>query len=224
MAIRVGQAVSVGMTVLDLPRPRLQTTRTVGEALWLRTTTREISQRELEPQMLSDLLFAACGVNRATGPFEQLGITSASASNSQEIDVYLALRDGVFLFDRRVHGLRAVLPKDVRQLAYGPHQRSVSPRAPVQLIYVVDLDRLEYTRGFEEPGLHDPEVQKSYYFVDTGLIAGNVYLFAAAEGLACWFHNCDRERLSRELALGPRHRVLFAQTVGYARHSTRLTK
>ena len=84
----------------------------------------------------------------------------------------------------------------------------------MQLVFVADLDKLEHTSGFEEPGLHDPEVQKSYYFVDAGIIAGNVYLFAAAHGLACWFHNCDRAALATRLALRGDERVLFAQTVG----------
>src|SRR5271165_2105226 len=66
--------------------------------------------------------------------------------------------------------------------ALTPGQRGVEAKAPVQLIYVVDVHRLTHTAGFQEPGLQDPEVQKSYYYVDTGLIAGNVYLFAAAEG------------------------------------------
>jgi hypothetical protein len=87
--------------------------------------------------------------------------------------------------------------------------------AALHLLYVVDIRRLAHTQGFDEPGLHDPEVQKSYYFVDVGLIAGNVYLFAASHGLAAWFHNCDRVRLHGALRLGPEQRVLFAQSVGY---------
>ena len=87
----------------------------------------------------------------------------------------------------------------------------------MQLIYVADVHRLTHTTGFEEPGLHDPDVQKSYYFVDTGLIAGNVYLFAASRGLACWFHNCDRAALTASLSLRANERALFAQTVGYPR-------
>ncbi|OBI23920.1 hypothetical protein A5713_08445 [Mycobacterium sp. E2497] len=75
--------------------------------------------------------------------------------------------------------------------------------------------RLTHTAGFDEPGLHDPEVQKSYYYVDVGLIAGNVYLFAAAHGLAAWFHNCDRAGLTEHLGLKVHQRVLFAQSVGY---------
>jgi hypothetical protein len=87
--------------------------------------------------------------------------------------------------------------------------------APIQLIYVVDIHRLSHTSGFQEPGLQDPEVQKSYYYVDTGLIAGNVYLFAASQGLASWFHNCDRIGLGKKLKLRAEQRVLFGQTVGY---------
>ena len=85
----------------------------------------------------------------------------------------------------------------------------------MQLLYIVDVDRLEHTRGFDEPGLHDAEVQRSYYFLDAGLVAENVYLFAAAHGLACWFHNCDRLALAQALRLRASERVLFAQTVGY---------
>jgi hypothetical protein len=69
--------------------------------------------------------------------------------------------------------------------------------------------------GFDEPGLHDPEVQKSYYYVDTGLIVGNVYLFAATHCLAAWFHNCEKVVLAERLGLHAEQRLLFAQSVGY---------
>jgi hypothetical protein len=82
---------------------------------------------------------------------------------------------------------------------------------PVQLIYVVDLYRLTHSSGFEEPGLHDPEVQKSYYFVDTGLIAGNVFLFAATQGLAAWFHKGNKPVLHSKLKLSHDQKVLFGQ-------------
>lgn len=85
----------------------------------------------------------------------------------------------------------------------------------MRLVYVADIRKLEQTAGFDEPGLHDPEVQKSYSYVDAGLIAGNVYLFAASRGLAAWFHNCDRTALSAALGLSDSQRPLFGQTVGY---------
>ncbi|HEX7669682.1 MAG TPA: nitroreductase family protein [Polyangiaceae bacterium] len=200
---------------MRLPKPKLSSDESLAEALRLRRTIREMSDEKLRPELLSNLLFAACGVNRSNGPFGSQGITAASASNSQEIDVYVALEDGAYLFDARRHELVPVLGEDVRALCLGPRQPNPSPGAPVHLVFVVDIDKLEHTSGFEEPGLHDAEVQKSYYFVDTGLIAGNVYLFAAAEGLACWFHNCDRVALAEKLKLRPAQRVLFSQTVGY---------
>ena len=102
-----------------------------------------------------------------------------------------------------------IVADDLRGGALTPGQLGVEAKAPVQLIYVVDIDRFTHTRGFQERGLQDPEVQMSYYYVDTGLIAGNVYLFAAAEGLAAWFHNCHRTDLARRLGLRPEQRVFL---------------
>jgi nitroreductase len=200
---------------LRLPKPKLSGGKSFAEALRLRRTVREISSKPVPLQLLSNVLFAARGVNREHGPFASPGITAASASNSQEVDVYVALEGGAFRFDSKRHALERVTPEDLRALAYTPGQPSISPSAPVQLIFVVDLDKLEHTRGFEEPGLHDPAVQRSYYFVDTGMIAANVYLFAASRGLACWFHNCDQAALTRKLALRRDQRAVFAQTIGY---------
>jgi Nitroreductase family len=204
-----------GPSPVELPTPKLSDGQSLPESLRQRQTIREISDRKLPTQLLSNLLWAACGVNRPKGPFGALGVTAASASNSQEIDLFVALEQGVYLFDARHHRLLPVVAGDLRAMAIGPGQKNVEMKAPVQFLYVVDIDRLTHTSGFQEPGLHDPEVQKSYYFVDTGLIAGNVYLFAASQGLAVWFHNCDRVGLSRKLKLRAEQRVLFGQTVGY---------
>ena len=201
---------------MHLPPPRLGRGRSLAESLRRRRTTREISDRKLSPQLFSNLLWAACGTNRRRGPFGYGGLTAASASNSQEVDVYVALEDGVYRFDARRHRLIPVAAGDLRPLALGSGQRAaVETKAPVELVYVADVHLLTHTRGFQEPGLHDPEVQKSYYYVDTGLIAANAYLFAASQGLACWFHNCDRVALARRLKLHREQRVLFAQSVGY---------
>jgi nitroreductase len=203
--------------MLDIPLPPPEAGRNtpVFDAFKHRRTTRDIDARALPPGVLSTLLWAAFGVNRRIGPFGQSGRTAGSASNSQEIDLYAALEGGTYLYDAVGHRLKAVSDRDLRQAALTPGQRDVAATAPVQLIYVVDINRLTHTVGFDEPGLHDPEVQKAYYFVDTGLIAGNVHLYAAAEGLAAWFHNCDRAKLARELSLGPEQHVLFTQSVGY---------
>lgn len=199
---------------ISLPAPCEADGLPLFATLGQRRTIREISPRPLPLRVLSNLLWAACGVNRQVGPFGASGITAASASNSQEIDVYVATASGLFRYQPRDHSLHPIAAGDWRRLAMTPRQ-PVPATAPIQLIYVADLHRLTHTAGFDEPGLHDAEVQKSYYFVDTGLIAGNVYLFAAAHGLAAWFHNCDKAGLAARLQLGPDQRVLFAQSVGY---------
>jgi hypothetical protein len=80
---------------------------------------------------------------------------------------------------------------------------------------VIQLPTPKAAAEFLEPALLEVEVQKSYYYVDTGIIAGNVYLFAASQGLAAWFHGCHRTDLARRLGLRVEQRVLFAQSVGY---------
>jgi len=203
------------LLAIQLPVPANENGTSVFAALEQRKTTREISATPLSLELLSNLLWAAFGVNRKTGPFGVPGRTAASASNSQEIDLYVALKEGVYVYDAFNNRLAPVVRGDLRAGALTPGQRGIEAKAPVQLIYVVDVHRLTHTAGFQEPGLHNPEVQKSYYYVDTGLIAGNVYLFAAAQGLAAWFHNCDRPGLFERLGLRAEQRVLFAQSIGY---------
>jgi nitroreductase len=188
----------------------------VATALRTRRTVRSFSDRKLSRQMLSNLLWSACGVNRTSRPFGSRGLTAASASNSQEINVYVALEEGTYLYEAGSHSLKPVAAGDMRVLALGERQGPPGSNAAVRLIFVADIEKYERA-GFPEPGLKDPEVQKSYCYVDTGLIAGNVYLFAASQGLGAWFHNCNRSGLASRLGLGKDQRVLFGQTVGYAK-------
>ena len=204
-----------GFPAIELPPPGFADLLPLGEAFRQRHTCRDFSDAPLPLAILSDLLWAACGVNRRAGPFRHTGRTDATASNSQEIDVYVALERGVYLYDPDRSRLAPILIGDLRPLALAPTQSNVGANAPVRLIYVVDVDRLEHSQGFDEPGLHDAERQKAYYFVDCGIVAANVYLYAAGAGLSAWFHNCDRAALAKRLPLRPGRRVLFAQTVGY---------
>ena len=210
LASKTGHSVAI-----QLPMPAKDRATSVFDALERRKTTREISSAPLPLQELSNLLWAACGVNRKAGPLGAPGRTAASASNSQEIDLYVAVESGVYLYDGVNSRLTPIVAEDLRSGALTAGQPGVEAKAPVQWIYVADVDRLTHATGFHDPGLQDPEVQMSYYYVDTGLIAGNVYLFAAAQGLATWFHNCHRTDLARRLGLRGEQRVLFAQSVGY---------
>jgi hypothetical protein len=207
-----GAANSPELEPITLPKPDKDGGKSVLAALQVRKTTRDISPDPLPLQTLSDLLWAAFGVNRPEPLLMgKPGRTAASASNSQEIDLYVGLPQGVYLYEAVPHRLTPVAAGDFRARS----GRRQAVEAPVNIFYVADLTRYVVGKGQPDPHIGDPEVQKSYYYVDTGLIAQNVYLFAASQGLAAWFHNCDKENTPREFKLRPEQRVLFAQSVGY---------
>jgi hypothetical protein len=196
---------------MALPMPEIDPALSLAGALKERRTTRAIRPEPLPPQVLSNLLWAAFGVNRPLAGLMGLpGRTAPSASNSQEIDLYVALPQGAYRYEAVPHLLAPVAAGDFRRLA----GQGRAARAPLVIFYVADLARYVVGHGQPDPHIGEPEVQKSYYFTDTGFIAQNVYLFAAAQGLAAWFSNCDKEKAARELRLGPRQLVLFAQAVG----------
>ncbi len=207
LAVSAAEAHAQELQPIELPKPQRSGGRSVLAALWERKTSRDIRPEKLHPQMLSNLLWAAWGINRANGPHGRPGRTAASAVNAQEIDLYVLMAEGAYLYDAAAHRLTPVAEGDKRPLAGGG---AAADKAPVKLVFAADLRRYA-TAGVKA----DAEVQKSFYHVATGLIAGNVYLFAASQGLAAWFHTCDQAALAAELRLGPDQRVLFAQTVGY---------
>ena len=198
-----------------LPKPEKDGGKSVLAAIQERRTNRNISSKKLPQQVLSNLLWAAFGVNRERAAFDKPGRTAPSASNSQEIDLYVAMHEGVYLYEAIPHRLIPVVTGDFRSRA----GRRGAATAPVNIFYVVDLIRYDTGPGQPDRSIGDPEVQKSYYYTDTGFIAQNVYLFAASQGLAAWFHNCDKENTVKEFKLRPQQRVLFAQSVGYPEKS-----
>ena len=204
---------SSNLEPIALLSPQMDGGKSVLAALKDRKTTRDIRDEKLSSQTLSNLLWAAWGVNRKNGPFGQIGRTAASASNSQEIDLYVVLPEGTYIYEAVNHRLDPVVAGDLRTKVGAHGQGGPMTKAPVILIYVVDIAKYAKSR-LQEPGLRDTDIQKSYYNVATGLIAGNVYLFAASQNLAAWFHNCNKPALAAELKLRPQQRVLYAQTVG----------
>jgi len=207
----LGLADMAELQTIVLPKPEKEGGKSVMASLAERKTNRSVSSKELPIQVISNLLWAGFGVNRDSGSFGKKGRTAPSASNSQEIDLYIALPGGVYLYESNGHQLLPVASGDFRSRA----GRGKAATAPLNIFYIADLSR--YDQGSTQPDckIGDPEVQKSYYFTDTGFIAQNIYLFAASFGLAAWFHNCEKEKTVSEFKLKPTQRVLFAQTVGY---------
>ncbi len=185
---------------LVLPRPRMTGGRPLLEALHARCSTRAFSPRELPVPLLSHLLWAACGINRPqTG-----GRTAPSANNWQEIDLYVALARGLYRYQPHEHRLQPLSGADIRAKTGSQDFVAV---APVNLIYVADLTRIDVASGDE---------RRFYSGADTGFIAQNVYLFCASEGLGTVARGLiERRTLAQVMGLDPRQRVLMAQCVGY---------
>ena len=199
------------MNPILLPEPAKKGGKSVLEALQLRQTNRSISSKELPLQVLSNLLWAAFGVNREKASFNKPGRTAPSASNSQEIDLYVALKDGMYLYEAAPHQMTPISAGDYRMMS----GRGTAATAPVNIFYIADLSCYDLGPNQPDPHIGDPEVQKSYYYIDTGFIAQNVYLYAASEGLASWFHNCDKDTIRKGLSLNDDQLVLFAHTIGF---------
>jgi hypothetical protein len=194
-----------------LPQPEKEGGKSLLASLLERKTVRTISSKELPMQIISNLLWAAFGVNREIAAFGKKGRTAPSASNSQEIDLYVALSKGVYIYEAIPHTLLPVVEGDFRARSL----RRIAATAPLNIFYIADLSRYDLGPTNPDRAIGDPEVQKSYYYTDTGFIAQNVYLYAASFGLVAWFHNCDKENTVREFKLKTTQRVLFAQTIGY---------
>ena len=184
---------------LTLPPPQTEGGLPLMQALHQRQSQREFDAAPLEPQTLSNLMWAAAGINR---PLLE-GRTAPSAMNSQEIDVYVALPEGLYRYDPSAHALLLVSATDVRRVT--GYQDFVD-RAPLDLIFVADHARIKAV----------PVAQReSYASAAAGAMAQNVYLFCASAGLAtvirAWI---DRQALSQAMGLEADQQILLAQTVG----------
>jgi nitroreductase len=186
----------------DLPPPRGEGGQSLAAALRLRRSTREYSDRPLPPQVLSDLLWAAFGVNRP----DIDGRTVPYWRHIMVIDVYLAMADGVWLYDPKAHKLLPTMKEDLR--AQTGVQDFVAT-APLNLVYVAHGERMADVTT---------EERRLYGCVDASFVGQNVYLFCASEGLATVFRgSVDGPKLGKSLRLPDQQFVTFAQTVGYPR-------
>ncbi|BDV43818.1 hypothetical protein GURASL_27410 [Geotalea uraniireducens] len=187
---------------IQLPAPLRGGGAPLMEALAQRHSSREFAPTKLSPQLVSNLLWAAAGINRP----ESGGRTVPSAMNWQEIDIYLATADGLFLYRPAEQQLEQVADRDIRALT---GQQPFVAEAPLNLVFVADYGRMGEARAEEKP---------FYAAIDTGYISQNVYLFCAAEGLATVARaSLDGQALAKAMGLRPEQRVVLAQSVGYPR-------
>jgi nitroreductase len=195
-----GLAYAQALTPVSLPAPMMDGGKPLMSTLKARASTREFSADPLPPQTLSNLLWAAWGINRPDGRR-----TAPSASNRQEIDIYVALPGGAYLWDAKANALKPVAPGDHRA-ATGTQPFAAA--AALNLVYVADMTKLN------RPAT-DPQ-QMLNVGADAGFIAENVYLFCASEGLATVVRaSVAKAPLAKILQLRETQVIVLAQTVGF---------
>jgi SagB-type dehydrogenase family enzyme len=185
--------------IIKLPPPKTEGGMPLMQALKERKSDREFSSRQLSPETLSSLLWAAWGINRPDGHR-----TAPSARNLQDIDVYVAMSDGLYLYEAKDHQLIKILNEDIR--AATGNQEYVA-KAALNLIYVSDLARLK---------VPDPMAVEFFTGAHTGFLSQNVYLFCASEGLSTVVRgNIDKTALAKIMKLREDQKITLAQSVGY---------
>ncbi len=185
---------------IKLLPPKMDGGKPLMQALKERKSVREYSSRELTPQVLSDLLWAACGINRP----DSGGRTAPTAKNMQAIDLYVVKSEGVYLYDAKTHMLMPVLAGDIRELT---GKQPFVKEAPVNLVFVGNLSKMS--------GMSAGDAD-FYAAADTGFASENVYLYCASANLVTVVRGwVDKERLAKAMKLGPDKRIVLAQTVGY---------
>jgi len=185
---------------IQLLKPQVDNNRPFMQLLQDRSSSRSFRAEKLPIQVLSNLLWAAFGINRTDAGKR----TAPSAMNWQEIDVYVAMAEGLYLYDAKAYELKPVFPDDVRALT---GRQEFVKDAPVSLIYVADFSKM---------GTVTKEEKNLYSAADAGFIGQNVYLYCASEGLATVVRgSIDRQNLAKVMKLRPDQKIILAQTVGY---------
>lgn len=195
-----GATVAQDLKPIPLMRFQLDTGRPLLHILKERKSSRAFSPRSLPRRVLSNLLWAANGINRpASG-----GRTAPSAMNQHGIDIYVATAEGLYLYDAEGRQMQPILKQDIRALTGG---QTYVKDAPVNLIFVADFRRMLLTPAQE---------REFYAAADTGFISQNIYLYCSSEGLATVVRGgIDREALADAMKLGPEQKIILAQSVGY---------
>ena len=188
--------------VIKLPDPLTEGGMPLREALKLRKSTRGNfgADTKLSMQQISDLLWAANGVNREDGYR-----TAPSAVNWKNIDIYVTTAEGFYLYDADNHALKILGKEDIRSVS---GEQEFVKDAPINLIYVADYAKATF-RG-------SMDTAEIWSYANTGFIAENVYLFCASEGLACIVRAlADKDLIAKALNLRPDQHFTLAQTVAH---------
>lgn len=204
MVLLVCTACAQALEPIKLTPPDLNVSQPLMQTLQQRQSTKAYDARPIAMDTLSNLLWAAIGINRPDSGKR----TIATASNCQDMAIYVVLKKGVYLYQAKNHSLEPVLAKDVRALAA---TQSYAQKAAIQLVYVSDYGKMDDRFAAKKP---------IYSAFHAGSISQNVYLYCASAGLGAVVRDgVNRTALHKAMKLRDKQVIVMAQTVGYAKEA-----
>lgn len=197
-----GPAPAEEIKLVLLPKPQTTGGRPLMQVLKDRSSSRSFGPEKLSEQTLSNLLWAAFGINRPGSGRR----TAPSAVDHQEIDIYVATADALYLYEPGSHALKLIYQDDIRALT---GRQDYVKDAAVNLVYVADHAKM---------GVSPKDEKEFYAAADAGFISQNVYMYCASERLATIVRgSIDRSTLAKAMNLRPDQKIILAQSVGYLR-------
>ena len=200
LAIICLSAMTMAQEIMKLPPPQKEAGKPLMQALNLRESTREFKPDPLPMQKLSNLLWAGWGINRP----ETGKRTAPSSRNTQDIEMYVILQSGVWMYKAREHQLIKVLDEDCRKLT---GTQDFVETAPLNIVFISDQSKLQN---------YSEEDKLITGGADAAFIAQNIYLYCASENLGSVVRaSINRSALSKKLNLKGDQRIILAQSIGY---------
>ncbi len=203
IVVLFGLTMPAGSQDIVLPAPDRTGGKPLMQALNERQSTRTFTEGEISEQQLSELLWAAWGINRPADKKR----TAPSARNMQEVDVYVSMQSGLYLYSAETHTLKQIHNRDIRSLC---GTQDFVATAPLNLIYVADMGKLGKNEGDEIT-----ESDLLWPYANTGFIAQNVYLYCASANLGCVVRGMvPKAKLAPEMGLRTNQVIILAHTIG----------
>jgi len=192
--------------IIKLPNPQIDQEFPLMKAIQLRRTKRKWKEETLSEQEISNILWVACGITQEETKQSKSRRTAPSACNSQEIKIYVALNNGLFLYEERLHQLTKIRSEDIRE---NIGTQTMMHSAPVGLIYVADYSRMN------SPFFKDDDKKWYTSAADTGFISQNVYLYCASANLSTAILGLvNREKLHAIIGLHEHEKIVYTQVIG----------
>lgn len=184
-----------------LPKPEFGKSKSLMECLKLRKTTRNFNNKKIDNQVISNILWAANGLNRP----EENKFTSPTAMNMQELDIYLAKEDGLYFYNPIEHSIKKIHENDIRKET---GTQVFVGTADFELIIIADTKKMSKVQ--------DPAKYNFYASRDAGYVSQNIYLICASEEIGTVARGSfDNDKIIKLMNLDNSKFVTLVHTIGF---------